>query len=380
MRSWFARHPVSFMALYTVFYLTAFHWLEVNVTVPAIWVHCQLDDVIPFCKYAIVPYFAWFAWIPFTLFYLLLRGDRSDFWRVCLCLFTGMTIALSCYVLLPTGLALRPYRVYGSDIFARLVRMLYAVDSSKNVCPFMDKKLEQQMGESGEEKDDPFKLKDLKLIFSSKVFWLVALLCVLYYSAIFPFQKYAINMLQCNLGYTAEQAGWVFFVFPLGAAAITPILGNFLDHRGKGATMLIFGALLMIACHLVFALVLPALKGTTAAVIVAYLSIILLGISFSLVPASLWPSVPKLVDNKLLGSAYAVIFWIQNIGLYAFPMIIGAALRISNPGITDPLQYNYTTPMLIFASLGVLALLFGLWLKVEDKKRGYGLELPNIQK
>ena len=103
--------------------------------VPAIWVHCQLDDVIPFCKYAIVPYFAWFAWIPFTLFYLLRHGERSDFWRVCLCLFAGMTIALSCYLLLPTGLALRPYRVYGSDIFARLVRMLYAVDSSKNVCP-----------------------------------------------------------------------------------------------------------------------------------------------------------------------------------------------------------------------------------------------------
>ena len=135
MRSWFARHPISFMALYTVFYLTAFHWLEVNITVPAIWVHCRLDDVIPFCKYAIVPYFAWFAWIPFTLFYLLRHGERSDFWRVCLCLFAGMTIALSCYVLLPTGLALRPYRVYGSDIFARLVRMLYAVDSSKNVCP-----------------------------------------------------------------------------------------------------------------------------------------------------------------------------------------------------------------------------------------------------
>ena len=135
MRSWIARHPVSFMALYTVFYLTAFHWLEVNITVPAIWVHCQLDDVIPFCKYAIVPYFAWFAWIPFTLFYLLRHGERSDFWRVCLCLFAGMTIALSCYVLLPTGLALRPCRVYGSDIFARLVRMLYAVDSSKNVCP-----------------------------------------------------------------------------------------------------------------------------------------------------------------------------------------------------------------------------------------------------
>ena len=123
------------MALYALFYLSFFALLERTIQTPDLWVHCQLDDVIPFCKYAIVPYFAWFAWIPFTLFYLLRHGERSDFWRVCLCLFAGMTIALSCYVLLPTGLALRPYRVYGSDIFARLVRMLYAVDSSKNVCP-----------------------------------------------------------------------------------------------------------------------------------------------------------------------------------------------------------------------------------------------------
>lgn len=248
------------------------------------------------------------------------------------------------------------------------------------VYAFMDKKLERQLGQNDEEKDDPFQIKDLGKIFSSKVFWLVALLCVLYYSAIFPFQKYAINMLQCNLGYTAEQAGFVFFVFPLGAAAITPLLGNFLDRKGKGASMLILGALLMVACHLVFALILPVLKGTPMAVIVAYLSIILLGISFSLVPAALWPSVPKLVENKLLGSAYAVIFWIQNIGLYAFPMIIGSALSSSNPGIENPLEYNYTVPMLIFASLGVLAFLFGLWLKVEDKRKGYGLELPNIKK
>lgn len=240
---------------------------------------------------------------------------------------------------------------------------------------FMDKKLENQLGMNDEEKDDPFKISDLKLIFSSKVFWLVALLCVLYYSAIFPFQKYAINMLQCNLGYTAEQAGWVFFVFPLGAAAITPMLGNYLDRKGKGASMLMLGALLMIVCHLSFALLLPATQST----LIAYAGIILLGISFSLVPAALWPSVPKLVDSRLLGSAYAVIFWIQNIGLYSFPMIIGSVLRSSNPGVTDPLQYNYTVPMLVFASLGVLALLLGLWLKAEDKRKGYGLEKPNIQ-
>ena len=240
---------------------------------------------------------------------------------------------------------------------------------------FMDKKLEKQLGESGEEKDDPFKISDLGKIFSSKVFWLVALLCVLYYSAIFPFQKYAINMLQCNLGYTAEQAGYVFFVFPLGAAAITPFLGNYLDRKGKGATMLILGALLMIICHLSFAFLLPATKSMA----IAYAGIILLGISFSLVPAALWPSVPKLVDNRLLGSAYAVIFWIQNIGLYAFPMIIGSVLKSSNPGVTNPLEYNYTSPMLVFTLLGVLALIFGFWLKYIDKKKGYGLEEANIK-
>lgn len=244
---------------------------------------------------------------------------------------------------------------------------------------FMDKKLEKQMGESGEEPEEPFKISDLGKIFSSKVFWVVSLLCVLYYSAIFPFQKYAVNMLQCNLGYTAETCGMIFAVFPLGAAAITPFLGSFLDHKGKGATMLIFGALLMIICHSTFALILPATKGTMIAPVIAFLAIILLGISFSLVPAALWPSVPKLIDNKLLGSAYAVIFWIQNIGLFAFPMIIGKVLKACNIGIEDPVQYNYTIPMLIFASLGIIALLLGLYLKAIDKKNGYGLEEPNIK-
>ena len=239
---------------------------------------------------------------------------------------------------------------------------------------FMDKKLDAQGVE--EEKDDPFKVSDIGKILSLKMFWIVALLCVLYYSAIFPFQKYAINMLQCNLQFSAEQAGLVFFVFPLGAAAVTPFLGNFLDRKGKGATMLILGAMLMIICHLIFAFVVPA----TQSVIITYAAIILLGISFSLVPAALWPSVPKLIDDKLIGSAYALIFWIQNIGLYAFPMIIGSVLRSSNPGVTDPLKYDYTAPMLVFVSLGVIALILGFLLKALDKKKGYGLEQPNIQK
>ena len=239
---------------------------------------------------------------------------------------------------------------------------------------FMDKKLDAQGAE--EEKDDPFKVSDIGKILSLRMFWVVALLCVLYYSAIFPFQKYAINMLQCNLHFTAEQAGQVFFMFPLGAAAVTPFLGNFLDRKGKGASMLILGAVLMIVCHLIFAFVVP----TTQSVIITLAAIIVLGISFSLVPAALWPSVPKLIDGKLLGSAYALIFWIQNIGLYAFPMIIGSVLKASNPGVTDPLQYNYTVPMVVFASLGVAALFLGLYLKAIDRKGGYGLEEPNIKK
>ena len=238
---------------------------------------------------------------------------------------------------------------------------------------FMDKKLDAQGVE--EEKDDPFKVSDIGKILSSRMFWVVALLCVLYYSAIFPFQKYAINMLQCNLHFTAEQAGRVFFVFPLGAAAITPFLGNFLDRKGKGATMLILGALLMIVCHLTFAFIVPA----TQSVIITFAAIIVLGISFSLVPAALWPSVPKLIDEKLLGSAYALIFWIQNIGLYAFPMIIGSVIRSSNPGVNDPLMYNYTVPMCVFASLGVAALLLGLYLKIIDRRGHYGLEESNIK-
>ncbi|GHU86690.1 MFS transporter [Bacteroidia bacterium] len=241
---------------------------------------------------------------------------------------------------------------------------------------FMDKKLDVQTGEA-EEKDEPFKISDIGLILKSSGFWITALLCVLYYAAIFPFQKYANPMLQANLNFTPEQASLVFFVFPLGAALITPFLGNYLDKKGKGASMLMLGAMLMILCHLTFALILPLEMAAGLKVGIAYAAIVLLGISFSLVPASLWPSVPKLIDNKVLGSAYALIFWIQNIGLYAIPMLIGSVIAKSNVGVENPLDYDYRNPMLIFACFGVLALVLGFVLKAVDKKKGYGLELPN---
>ena len=316
----------------------------------------------------------------------------------------------------------------------------------------MDRKLDAQTGEA-EEKDEPFKISDIGKILSSYVFWLVALLCVLYYSAIFPFQKYAVNMLQCNLSFTdvapdsfwatdavtviqyvimivialtsfasnfqknksmkyallvtsivalviycymgfmRQSASAIFAVFPLLAVGITPILGNYVDNKGKAATMLILGSLLLIACHLTFAFILPMFKGSpVGGVIVAYVTILVLGASFSLVPASLWPSVPKLVDANVIGSAYALIFWIQNIGLWLFPLLIGKVLDSTNPQIVEGLangtltpeqaavSYNYTVPLVMLACLGALALIFGIVLKRLDAKKHYGLELPNVVK
>ncbi|MDD6185781.1 MAG: MFS transporter [Bacteroidales bacterium] len=338
---------------------------------------------------------------------------------------------------------------------------------------FMDKKLDAQTGEA-EEKDDPFKVSDIGKILSSGGFWLVALLCVLYYSAIFPFQKYAVNMLQCNLtlteadpntfwggssvtiiqylvmllvavcsftsnfsknksakiglmalavvalviycwmGYMRGTAETIFAVFPLLAVAITPILGNYVDHKGKAASMLMIGSLLLIICHLTFAFILPQFKGSAAGgVMVAYITILVLGASFSLVPAALWPSVPKLVDEKIIGSAYALIFWIQNIGLWLFPLLIGKVLDKTNPdivasiaqvkeetaaavtnGLMTPeqaasqvqavaeqaaVQYDYTWPLVMLACLGVAALILGIVLKAVDKKQHLGLEEPNIK-
>ena len=304
---------------------------------------------------------------------------------------------------------------------------------------FMDNKLDAQTGEA-EEKDDPFKISDLGKILTSVGFWLVALLCVLYYSAIFPFQKYAVNMLQCNLtlqlpeagsfwadeavtiiqylimlvvagfsfssnfmkkaslkslfmviaivalvvycymGYMKGTAESIFAVFPLLAVAITPILGNYVDKKGKAASMLMIGSLLLIVCHLTFAFVLPMFKDSAiGGTIVAYVTILVLGASFSLVPASLWPSVPKLVDEKIIGSAYALIFWIQNIGLWLFPLLIGKVLDKTNEGVTDATKLDYTWPLVMLACLGVAALILGIVLKAWDKKKNLGLEEPNIK-
>lgn len=236
----------------------------------------------------------------------------------------------------------------------------------------MDRKFDSQLVDAGlataeKSPEDEFHISDLKAIFTSKMFWIVSLLCVLYYSAIFPFQRYATNFLEETLTIDAASAAKLFSCFPVLAMVMTPMLGIFLDRKGKGATMLMFGSIIMIVCHLSFAFILPAYPQKWFALLL----IVVLGISFSLVPAALWPSVPKIIDEKILGSAYCLIFWVQNIGLCLVPMLIGS-LRASTG--------SYFVPMLVFSSFGVLAFILSIYLKAEDKKKGYGLELPNISK
>lgn len=233
----------------------------------------------------------------------------------------------------------------------------------------MDTQFDKQLvaiGEATAEKDpeDEFHASDLKQVFQSKMFWIIALLCVLYYSAIFPFQRFATNFLEETLAISNAEASGLFKWFPILAMVLTPFLGLYIDYKGKGATMMLLGAVIMIACHSVFAFVLPAYPSKMLALV----TILVLGVSFSLVPASMWPSVPKIIDEKVLGSAYCLIFWVQNIGLCLVPLLIGK-LRVWTGG--------YLVPMIVFASFGVFALILSFFLKAEDIKKGYGLELPN---
>ncbi len=244
---------------------------------------------------------------------------------------------------------------------------------------FMDAKLDKQTGSAGPGADptEEFHLRDLKKIITNRGFLIISLLCVLFYSGVFPFLKYAVNMMQNKLGVSAEIGGYISGMLPVGTILLTPIIGYFLDSRGKGATLMIFGAALLTLAHLTFALV-PLTTG------IAVASIIVLGIAFSLVPASMWPSVPKIVEERYLGSAYALVFWIQNIGLMFFPWLIGVVLEAVNPGVTERIKagdataiYDYTVPMLVFAGLGVSAILLAFLLLREDKLKKYGLEAPN---
>ncbi|MDR0541075.1 MAG: MFS transporter [Dysgonamonadaceae bacterium] len=245
-----------------------------------------------------------------------------------------------------------------------------------------DRKLDREDAESRSTNEEEFKFGDILAIIKIKAFWLITVLCVLFYSALFPFIKYATMLIVQKFGVSDKFAGLIPALLPLGALILTPIFGSMYDKKGKGATIMITGSAILLAVHLLFAV--PSLNSLYAAVGL----ILLLGVAFSLVPSAMWPSVAKIIPEQRVGTAYAITFWVQNWGIMGVPMMIGSVLNRycivgTEKKIIDgvPIEvtlYNYTLPMLIFACFGALAIFFALWLKREDIQKGYGLEKPNI--
>lgn len=240
----------------------------------------------------------------------------------------------------------------------------------------MDKRLDNSIAAVQTEKEEGFKLGDIKFIVTNKGFWLIALLCLMFYSGVFPFLKFAAQLMIYKYGVDPVMAGAIPSILPFGTILLTPLFGSIYDHVGKGATLMIIGAVMLVVVHVLFAL--PIFNEWWFALII----MIVLGVAFSLVPSAMWPSVPKIIPQKQLGSAYALIFYVQNIGLMCVPMLIGWVVdrysKFTTPDGT--VSYDYTLPMTIFALFGVVAVGLALWLKAEDHKKRYGLEEANIRK
>lgn len=240
----------------------------------------------------------------------------------------------------------------------------------------MDKKLDASVAAAEEqEAEEGFHFSDLKVIFTNKGFWLIAILCVLFYSGVFPFLKFATKLMIYKYGVEPELAGLIPAMLPFGTILLTPVFGSLYDRLGKGATLMISGSLMLTLVHVLFAL--PILNEWWFAITI----MVILGIAFSLVPSAMWPAVPKIIPMKQLGSAYAIIFYIQNIGLSMVPVLIGSVIQnYATIETAEGVTYDYTIPMTIFAVFGIVAVGVALLLKHIDKKEGYGLEEPNIKK
>ena len=372
------------------------------------------------------------------------------------------------------------FTVTAPILFALIVMLLGVL--SFIMFSILDIKLDKSEGVEDQEvsEEDEFKISDIKFIIGNLGFWYIAILCVLFYSAVFPFLFYANDLMVNKYNVAPSLAGTITMLLPFGTIILTPVFGGIYDKLGKGATIMIIGSGILIFVHGILALPFITIWW------VAAVMVIVLGVAFSLVPSAMWPSVPKIIPEKQLGTAYAVIFWIQNIGLLFVPLILGFVLNSTNPDVSpnkvvvkdaiekafkevlpgksfsekqilkaqekvsgaevdsivqyahyEPvltkeintdnvksevyqsivqelqnatfssdekeafnevvkigkdnafnvitkeklnLRYNYFYDMLILLGLSTLSLIFAFLLKIEDRKKCYGLELPNIEK
>jgi len=231
----------------------------------------------------------------------------------------------------------------------------------------LDLKLDRQQESAHTDSSDAFKFSDLKDLITTPSFLYVTLLCLTFYSAVFPFLSFSADFFLNKFDLTARQSGVISAMLPFGTMFFTPLFGFIVDKWGRAATLMIYGSAILVVIHTCFAFTM----------INPYVLMVVLGIAFSLVPASMWPSVAKIVDEKKIGTAYGFMFSIQNIGLWIMPILTGIVLDATNESKTN---LDYTYAMIMFAALGIFGLIFAFLLKREDKVSGYGLELPSNAK
>jgi len=293
----------------------------------------------------------------------------------------GTTLALSAPLLIINATG-----KLSSPLFVSLVMLCVSLFSFL-LFSVMDKRLDESIKAHAIENklaaDENFRIKDFKQIIKNKAWWYVTILCVLFYSAVFPFLKFSTNLLSNKFGIDPQYGGMISSLLTFGCLFMTPLFGGIYDRKGRGATIMLIGAVILFSAHLLFSL--PLHLSKDVATVYAIALVVLIGVSFSLVPCAMWPAVSKIIPDHQLGTAYAGIFWFQNlVALWALPTFLGVILNkfcIIGYDVTGKIpKYDYSIPMLIFMCFGILAVVFALLLKAEDKKKGYGIESPNIIK
>jgi len=236
---------------------------------------------------------------------------------------------------------------------------------------FFDAKLDRQLASTTtESQKSKFSFTDFGKLMTNPSFLYITLLCVTFYSAVFPFQSFSADFFLNKFSLSEQQSGRIASYLSLGTLFFTPFFGFLVDKIGRSATLMIFGSSLLVLIHLTFAFT----------SINPIIPMVFLGIAFSLVPAAMWPSVAIIVEEKRIGSAFGAMYSIQNLGLWAFPLLIGIVLDRTNPEITPEViadgnySYDYTWSLVMLAGLGILGLIFAILLKREDKRSGFGLE------
>lgn len=234
----------------------------------------------------------------------------------------------------------------------------------------MDARFDAQNGltdRKERKEEDEFKFSDIFKVLSNKHFIMSALLCVFFYCSIISFKKFATSILIPRFDLPAESASLMVSLIPFSTVIFAPLFGSLVDKVGKGTRWMIAGSVLVLIAHIIIAFAPEGVSGF------GYAGIAILGVGYSIVPAALWPTVSKIVPEKNLGTAYSLIYWIQNMGMLLVPIAVGFIFRNTESGKLAALHSEY-----VFLALCVLAIVVSLlYARSSDRNPDLGLDKAN---